>query len=85
MDRCIRLAAGQEIPDRERDFILDAYNYCWIAYLGPFKVLYSDGEGALKNETAKAMMANKGATRRIQSLASTRPRSSHATAFIGAL
>eukprot|EP00959_Pyramimonas_sp_CCMP1952_P427693 8957566-Pyramimonas_sp.AAC.1 len=60
MDRCIRLAAGQEIPDKERDAILDAYHYCWIAYHGPFKVLYSDGEGALKNETAKAMMANEG-------------------------
>eukprot|EP00959_Pyramimonas_sp_CCMP1952_P361367 7567970-Pyramimonas_sp.AAC.1 len=27
MDRCIRLAAGQAIPDRERDTILDAYHY----------------------------------------------------------
>eukprot|EP00959_Pyramimonas_sp_CCMP1952_P358185 7500037-Pyramimonas_sp.AAC.1 len=31
MDRCIRLAAGQEICGRERDTILDAYHYCWIA------------------------------------------------------
>eukprot|EP00959_Pyramimonas_sp_CCMP1952_P440154 9214958-Pyramimonas_sp.AAC.1 len=37
MDRCIRLAAGQEITDRERDAILDAYHYCWIADHGPFK------------------------------------------------
>eukprot|EP00959_Pyramimonas_sp_CCMP1952_P384842 8065708-Pyramimonas_sp.AAC.1 len=66
MDRCIRLAAGQEIPDRERDTILDGYHYCWIAYHRPFKVLYSDGEDALNNETAKAMMANKGTTLRIR-------------------
>eukprot|EP00959_Pyramimonas_sp_CCMP1952_P358638 7509497-Pyramimonas_sp.AAC.1 len=65
-DRCIRLAAGQEISDRERDAILDAYHYCWIAYHGPFKALYSDGEGALNNDTAKAMMANRGATLRIR-------------------
>eukprot|EP00959_Pyramimonas_sp_CCMP1952_P043898 917177-Pyramimonas_sp.AAC.1 len=66
MDLCIRLAAGQEISDRERDTILDAYHYCWIAYHGPFKVLCSDGEGALNNDAAKAVMANKGATLRIR-------------------
>eukprot|EP00959_Pyramimonas_sp_CCMP1952_P383200 8029546-Pyramimonas_sp.AAC.1 len=66
MDRCIRLAAGQEVPDKERETILDAYHYCWIDYHGPFKVLYSGGEGALNNETAKAMMANKGATLRVR-------------------
>eukprot|EP00959_Pyramimonas_sp_CCMP1952_P074098 1548474-Pyramimonas_sp.AAC.1 len=38
MDRCIRLAAGPEISDRERDTVLDAYHYCWIAYHGPFRV-----------------------------------------------
>eukprot|EP00959_Pyramimonas_sp_CCMP1952_P058353 1218505-Pyramimonas_sp.AAC.1 len=37
MDRCIRRAAGQEISDRERGTIVDAYHYCWIAYHGPFK------------------------------------------------
>ncbi len=31
MDRCMRLAAGQEISDRERDTRLDAYHYGWIA------------------------------------------------------
>eukprot|EP00959_Pyramimonas_sp_CCMP1952_P266716 5576345-Pyramimonas_sp.AAC.1 len=62
MDRRIRLAACQEISDRERDTILDPYHYCWIAYQGPFEVMYSDGEGALNNDAAKAMMANKGAT-----------------------
>eukprot|EP00959_Pyramimonas_sp_CCMP1952_P226295 4731493-Pyramimonas_sp.AAC.1 len=66
MDRCIRLAAGQEIPDRERVTIPDAYHHCWIAYHGPFKVLYSDGEGALNNETPKAMMAKKGTTLRVR-------------------
>ncbi len=66
MDRCIRLAAGQDISDRERDTILDAYHFCWIAYRGPFKVLYSDGEGALNNDAAKAMMANKGTELRIR-------------------
>eukprot|EP00959_Pyramimonas_sp_CCMP1952_P052901 1106520-Pyramimonas_sp.AAC.1 len=59
MDRCFRPAAGQEVPDRERGIIFDAYHYCWIAHHGPFKVLYSDGEGALNSETAKAMIANK--------------------------
>eukprot|EP00959_Pyramimonas_sp_CCMP1952_P034523 723844-Pyramimonas_sp.AAC.1 len=59
MDRCIRLTAGQEVPDKERETILNAYHYCWIAYHGPFKVLHSDGEGALNNDTAKAMMAHK--------------------------
>eukprot|EP00959_Pyramimonas_sp_CCMP1952_P106401 2224346-Pyramimonas_sp.AAC.1 len=62
MDRWIRLAAGRDIPDKKRDALLDAYHYCWIAHRGPFKALYSDGEGALNNGTAKAMMANKGTT-----------------------
>eukprot|EP00959_Pyramimonas_sp_CCMP1952_P379043 7939818-Pyramimonas_sp.AAC.1 len=66
MDRCIRLAAGEETSDRERDAILDAYHYCWIAYHGPFKVLHSDGEGALNNDTVKATMANKGTMLRIR-------------------
>eukprot|EP00959_Pyramimonas_sp_CCMP1952_P218079 4561182-Pyramimonas_sp.AAC.1 len=46
--------------------MLDAYHYCWIAHPGPFKVLFSDGEGALNHDTAEAMMANKGATLRIR-------------------
>eukprot|EP00959_Pyramimonas_sp_CCMP1952_P223938 4682521-Pyramimonas_sp.AAC.1 len=34
--------------------ILDAYHQCWM-HIGPTKVLYSDGEGALNNDTAKAV------------------------------
>eukprot|EP00959_Pyramimonas_sp_CCMP1952_P070560 1473763-Pyramimonas_sp.AAC.1 len=32
--------------------ILDAYHQSWMQF-GPAKVLYSDGEGALNNDTAK--------------------------------
>ena len=54
MDRCIRLAEAREIFDKERDTLINAYYFCWIAHHGPFQVLYSDGEGGMNNETAKA-------------------------------
>eukprot|EP00959_Pyramimonas_sp_CCMP1952_P102184 2137523-Pyramimonas_sp.AAC.1 len=52
IDRCIRSATGIEIPDTMTS-ILDANHQCWVQF-GPAKVLYSDGEGALNNDTAKA-------------------------------
>ena len=66
MDRCIRLAEAREVPDRERDTLINAYYFCWIAHHGPFQVLYSDGEGGLNNDTAKAQLAHKGTTLRIR-------------------
>eukprot|EP00959_Pyramimonas_sp_CCMP1952_P120283 2515257-Pyramimonas_sp.AAC.1 len=39
--------------------ILDAYHQCWRQF-GPAKVLYSDGEGALNNDTLKAVLKAKG-------------------------
>eukprot|EP00959_Pyramimonas_sp_CCMP1952_P202516 4235073-Pyramimonas_sp.AAC.1 len=52
--------------------ILDAYHQCRMQ-LGPAKVLYSDGEGALNNDTAKAVLKAKGTELRI------RARGQHAT------
>eukprot|EP00959_Pyramimonas_sp_CCMP1952_P057934 1209304-Pyramimonas_sp.AAC.1 len=52
--------------------ILDAYHQCWMQ-IGPAKVLYSDGEGALNNDIAKAVLRAKGAELR------TRARGQRAT------
>ena len=68
MDRCIRLAAGLEIPDRERDTLIDAYYYCWLAHHDPFGTLYSVGEGGLNNDQAKEAFANEGTVLRIRAL-----------------
>eukprot|EP00959_Pyramimonas_sp_CCMP1952_P298779 6249442-Pyramimonas_sp.AAC.1 len=54
-----------EIPDKSMTTILDAYHQCWMQF-GPAKVLYSDGEGALNNDTAKAALKAKGAELRIR-------------------
>eukprot|EP00959_Pyramimonas_sp_CCMP1952_P000297 5928-Pyramimonas_sp.AAC.1 len=45
--------------------ILDAYHQCWTQF-GPAKVLYSDGEGALNNDTAKAVLEGKGTELRMR-------------------
>eukprot|EP00959_Pyramimonas_sp_CCMP1952_P270555 5656161-Pyramimonas_sp.AAC.1 len=52
--------------------ILVAYHQCWMQF-GPAKVLYSDGEGALNNDTAKTVLKAKGTELRI------RARGHHAT------
>eukprot|EP00959_Pyramimonas_sp_CCMP1952_P006445 134838-Pyramimonas_sp.AAC.1 len=44
-----------EIPDKTMTSILDAYHQCRTQF-GPAKELYSDGEGALNNDTAKAAL-----------------------------
>eukprot|EP00959_Pyramimonas_sp_CCMP1952_P019954 421434-Pyramimonas_sp.AAC.1 len=52
--------------------ILDACHQCWMQF-GPAKVLYSDGEGALNNDTARAVLRAKGIE------LSMRARGKHAT------
>eukprot|EP00959_Pyramimonas_sp_CCMP1952_P294054 6150259-Pyramimonas_sp.AAC.1 len=54
--------------------ILDSYHQCWMQF-GPAKVFYSDGEGALNNDTARAVLKAKCIERRI------RARGQHATAI----
>eukprot|EP00959_Pyramimonas_sp_CCMP1952_P338865 7096510-Pyramimonas_sp.AAC.1 len=61
-----------EIPDKTMTSILDAYHQCWMRF-GPAKVLCSDGEGALNNDTAKTVLKAKGAEPRIHA------RGQHAT------
>eukprot|EP00959_Pyramimonas_sp_CCMP1952_P145332 3042766-Pyramimonas_sp.AAC.2 len=46
--------------------ILDAYHQCWMQF-GPAKVFYSDGEGALNNDIAKAVFKANGAELRMRS------------------
>eukprot|EP00959_Pyramimonas_sp_CCMP1952_P040294 842697-Pyramimonas_sp.AAC.1 len=65
IDRCIRYAAGVEIPDKTMKSILDAYYQCWMQ-IRPAKVLDSDEEGALNNDTAKAVFEAKGIELRIR-------------------
>eukprot|EP00959_Pyramimonas_sp_CCMP1952_P080833 1688670-Pyramimonas_sp.AAC.1 len=55
IDRCIRYATGIQIPDKTMTSILDAYHQCWVQF-GPAKALYSYGEDALNNDTAKAVL-----------------------------
>eukprot|EP00959_Pyramimonas_sp_CCMP1952_P190886 3992070-Pyramimonas_sp.AAC.1 len=59
IDRCIRFATGMKIPGATMTTILDAYHQCWMQF-GPAKVLYSDGEGALNNDTVKAVLEAEG-------------------------
>eukprot|EP00959_Pyramimonas_sp_CCMP1952_P457462 9474973-Pyramimonas_sp.AAC.1 len=61
-----------EIPDQTMTSILDAYHQCRMQF-GPAKVLYSDGEGALNNDTAKAVLKARGIELKI------RARGQHAT------
>eukprot|EP00959_Pyramimonas_sp_CCMP1952_P055706 1164145-Pyramimonas_sp.AAC.1 len=63
--RCIRYATGIEIPGKTMTSILDAYHQCWMQF-GPARVLYSDGEGALNNDIAKAVLKAKGTELRIR-------------------
>eukprot|EP00959_Pyramimonas_sp_CCMP1952_P224619 4696949-Pyramimonas_sp.AAC.1 len=53
--------------------ILGAHDQCWMQF-GPAWVLYSDGEGALNKDTAKAILKVKGIEFRI------RARGQHAAA-----
>eukprot|EP00959_Pyramimonas_sp_CCMP1952_P114632 2396693-Pyramimonas_sp.AAC.1 len=69
---CVRYATGIWIPDKTMTCILDAYNQSWMQF-GPAKVLYSDGEGALNNDTAEAALQADGTEQR------TRARGRHAT------
>ena len=64
-DRCIRWSAGQKIPDRTMHTIIDTYRYCRVLN-EPAKVLRSDGEGALDNDAAKAILKDKGAELRMR-------------------
>eukprot|EP00959_Pyramimonas_sp_CCMP1952_P149101 3119461-Pyramimonas_sp.AAC.1 len=52
--------------------IFDAYHQCWTQF-GLAKALYSDGEGAFNNDTARAVFKAKGIELR------TRARGRHAT------
>eukprot|EP00959_Pyramimonas_sp_CCMP1952_P252589 5277467-Pyramimonas_sp.AAC.1 len=72
IDRCMRYATGMEIPGKTMTTILDAYHQCWMQ-IGPAEVFYFDGEGALNNGTAKAVLKAKGTELR------TRARGQHAT------
>ena len=72
IDRCIRFAEATEVPDKTMNTLIDAYHGTWMRH-GPAEVLYSDGEGALNNETAKALLRHKGTELRI------RARGQHAT------
>eukprot|EP00959_Pyramimonas_sp_CCMP1952_P436658 9143451-Pyramimonas_sp.AAC.1 len=48
-----------EIPDKTMTSILDAYHQCWMQ-IGLANVLYSDGEGAVNNDTTKSVFMAKG-------------------------
>ena len=45
--------------------IINAYRTCWAQH-GPAKILYSDGEGALNNDAAKAILTYKGIELRVR-------------------
>ena len=66
IDRAIRLADGCEIPDKFTATLLNAYTSSWFQRHGPFKVLYSDGEGGLNNAEAIAELKRLGTELRIK-------------------
>ena len=57
-DRCARRAAGQEIPDKFKDALLEASVETWGP---PAKALYCDGEGGLNHDGAKVQLESLGA------------------------
>eukprot|EP00959_Pyramimonas_sp_CCMP1952_P231398 4836783-Pyramimonas_sp.AAC.1 len=59
-DRCVRYGAVLEIPDKTLTSILAAHHQRGIQF-GPAKALYSDGEGALHNDIANAVLKARGA------------------------
>eukprot|EP00959_Pyramimonas_sp_CCMP1952_P465892 9489079-Pyramimonas_sp.AAC.1 len=63
-----------EIQDKTMTSILDAYHQCRMQF-GPAEVLYSDGEGALNDDIAKAVLKAKDAELR------TLARGQHDTTF----
>eukprot|EP00959_Pyramimonas_sp_CCMP1952_P291520 6097724-Pyramimonas_sp.AAC.1 len=54
-----------EVPVKTMTGIMDTYRQCWMQF-GPAEVFYSDGEGALNNDVAKAVLKAKGADVRIR-------------------
>ena len=60
IDRAIRLSSGCELSDKLEASLLDAYHTSWVAHHGPFKILYSDGEGGLTTATAIAHLKRLG-------------------------
>ena len=74
IDRCIRFAAGQEMPDKTMTSLMEAYHQVWMQH-GPANILYSDGEGAFSNPTAKEILKFKGTELRM------RARGQHATSI----
>eukprot|EP00959_Pyramimonas_sp_CCMP1952_P164201 3432933-Pyramimonas_sp.AAC.1 len=54
-----------EIPGKIITSFLDAYHQCWMKF-ALAKVLYSDGEGALNNDTSKVVLKEKGTKLRIR-------------------
>eukprot|EP00959_Pyramimonas_sp_CCMP1952_P195390 4085848-Pyramimonas_sp.AAC.1 len=65
IDLCTRYATRIGIPVKTMTSILDAYHQCWMQF-GLAKALYSDGEGALNNDTAQAVLKAKGTELRIR-------------------
>eukprot|EP00959_Pyramimonas_sp_CCMP1952_P021644 456535-Pyramimonas_sp.AAC.1 len=47
------------MPDKTMSSFLDACHQCGMQF-GPAKEFYSDGEGALNNDTAKTVLKAKG-------------------------
>ena len=66
VDRCVRSAEGKEVPDKERDALLDAHCAIQHGRWETPEVLYCDGEGGLNNEVAQARLAATGAELRIR-------------------
>ena len=66
IDRAIRLADGQLIPDKTTKTLLSAYVDCWFKRNGPFLDLYSDGESALNCDEAKSELKRLGTTLKVK-------------------
>eukprot|EP00959_Pyramimonas_sp_CCMP1952_P240777 5032319-Pyramimonas_sp.AAC.1 len=62
--RCARYGAGMLIPCKTMVSFLDAFHQCWLQS-GLAEVLYSDGGGALDEDTAEAVLKAKGTELRI--------------------
>ena len=66
MDRFTRFHVGDEAKDKTEDTLIELYESVWAKILGPFQILYVDGESGLTNPNAKARLKQLGTEVRVR-------------------
>jgi hypothetical protein len=67
-DRCIRIHTGNEATDKSEDTLTDLYERTWCNMVGPFEILYVNGESGPTNKNARARLLPMGIAIRARAL-----------------